>query len=102
MAKSKALEARAEQDPRGRTTVALVNARGGKTHDLMDHGALLGFDEAPFGLGPFGGGWMWRPYVDEKRPLRSQWFAERVEWQAVLIPFTDAAAWLAEQPELAR
>jgi hypothetical protein len=101
---TKELDALAEGDPRGRTTLALVCARGGKTHRQVDHGALVGFGEAPFGLGPFGGGWMWRPYVDPdpRRADRSRWFAELVEWHGVTDPFDDAAAWLAEQPELER
>ena len=85
----------------GQTAAALISARGGTTHEPIDFAENLGFGRQPFGVTPFGGGWYWQEYVDEREEVRAGWYASHVRWKPVLVPLESAYAWLAAQPEIA-
>lgn len=59
-----------------------------------------GFGEEPFGLGPFGGGWLWRecpasrPSYGESQAL----YDEQVLWKSLPDPFERALAWFRANP----
>jgi hypothetical protein len=105
------LRATADQDNRvsrdsgGETTAALVCARGGNTHKLIEFGERLGFGTHPFGTSPFGvGGWYWQPFRGPlpKFGTRNGWYGRHVQAQEVSGPLEVARRWLAAQPETRR
>ena len=93
----------------GRTTAALVWARGKSTHEAVEWGRLrsFGFGTAPFGTSLFGGGhdWVWASYRDNATDSgalrdRASWYEALVAGQQVLPPLETAARWLRVQEEL--
>lgn len=91
---------RAGRDGGGQTAAALISARGGTTHEPVDFARNEGFGRQPFGVTPFGGGWYWQEYVDDREEVRAGWYASRVRWKPVLLPLEVAYEWLASQPEI--
>ena len=91
-------------DAAGETAVALIFARGGITHDLVEPGQRLGFGQQPFGTSPFGlATWYWSPYSDQRDGYkrRSDWYAARVAGQEVRRPLEAAYQWFSDQPDIA-
>ncbi|MBD8219259.1 hypothetical protein IFU40_11495 [Microbacterium sp. CFBP 13617] len=90
----------AGEDAERRNVVGLVYARGEAEHQQRHLAMAAGFGEAPFGLGPFGGGWLWsecpasRPSYGESQAL----YDEQVLWKSLPDPFERAAAWLGANP----
>ncbi|WP_448255452.1 hypothetical protein [Microbacterium aurum] len=85
----------AGDDAERRNVVGLVYARGEADHRGEHVAMAAGYGEAPYGLGPYGGGWMWRecptarPQYAESQTL----YDEQVLWRSVAEPFTRALAW---------
>lgn len=86
-------------DPGGETTLALVAARGDKTHRFVDFGDLHTFGSHGFGEGPFGGGWAWQTFDDPGPRFRRRvdWYASHVRGRLVQDPFRDAQRWIHDQ-----
>ena len=93
----------AGDDPERQNIVGLVYARGEADHQGKHAAMAVGFGEAPFGKGPFGGGWLWRELPTERPDyLGSQaLYEQQVQWQTVSVPFVRAQCWFdAHQPEV--
>lgn len=88
-------------EPDGETAAALVFARGGKTHAMVEFGDLT--DTFSDTFRDLFGVWRWQPYndADPRYSTRCAWYAQHVAGQEVLAPFTRALAWLKAQPEVA-
>lgn len=94
----------AEVDDQGRTTAALVYARGGQTHRLIDFGEMVPgavFGQAVFGAAFFGFAWRWQAFADPRWAPRDAWYAALVAGAPVLDPLDSAGRWLRRRPELA-
>ncbi|MEV8025901.1 hypothetical protein [Microbacterium sp. NPDC080220] len=85
----------AGDDAERRNVVGLVYARGEADHRGEHVAMAAGYGEAPYGLGPYGGGWLWRecptdrPHYAESQTL----YDEQVLWCPVAEPFIRALAW---------
>ena len=79
----------------GQSVGALALARGARTHRLVTMARSGGFGDLPYGMGPFGGGWIWKEntWHSEKFARRAAWYDERVRWRYLHNPLDDAWAW---------
>ena len=84
----------------GETTAALVFARGGKTHDLIDFGDFT--DTISETFFDHWGAWRWQLYSDPdpRYARRNAWYQSRVAHEEVMSPLKSAVAWLRTLPEL--
>lgn len=85
----------AGDDPARRNVVGLVYARGEADHRGEHVAMAAGYGEAPYGLGPYGGGWLWRECPTDRPLYRASQllYDEQVCWCSVDGPFTRALAW---------
>ncbi|MFP7761869.1 hypothetical protein [Marisediminicola sp. LYQ85] len=97
---SRGIESTAGQDEvygasRGEAAGALVFARGGRTHELVTFATRGGFGDLPYGMGPYGGGWLWADYSSTQRAFRqrSEWYRDRVRYRYLWDPLDEAWAW---------
>lgn len=88
----------AGSDEQKQNLVALVYVRGETEHRGAHPAMAVGFGEAPFGCGVYGGGWMWR-----ECPTSRSFFAEsqrlydsRVLWQGIAAPLEQAEHWFTD------
>lgn len=82
----------------GEVVGALVLARGARTHRLVTFASRGGFGDLPYGMGPFGGGWIWKRYsrTDLDLQQRVAWYEARVRWRYLWTPLDEAGAWFME------
>ena len=59
----------------GEAVGALVLARGARTHRLVTFASPGGFGGRPYGMGPYGDGWIWKDHTwaDRDFQLRARW-----------------------------
>ncbi|GGO66646.1 hypothetical protein GCM10010910_26550 [Microbacterium nanhaiense] len=59
---------------------------------------LAGYGEAPYGLGPYGGGWLWQPCPTKRTGYEEsqRLYDEHVVWQPLIAPLRDAPPLIAE------
>lgn len=90
----------AAEDPERRNVVGLVYARGEAEHQKKHVGMAAGFGEAPFGFGPFGGGWLWRECPTTRPAYASSQalYDEQVRWKSLAEPLERAYAWFVAHP----
>jgi hypothetical protein len=89
----------AGDDTEKRNVVGLVFARGEADHQGVHPAVSVGYGEAPYGLGPYGGGWLWRecparPAYEESRHL----YEEQALWEWIYDPLERALAWFRQNP----
>lgn len=80
---------------------ALALARSDRTHQLVTFTSLGEFGDLPYGMGPFGPGWIWKRHAWEgfKFRNRSSWYASRVSQRHLWVPFDEAWAWFNEHAD---
>lgn len=86
----------------GEAVGALVLARGARTHRLVSFAGPGGFGDLPYGMGPFGDGWIWKDHTwtDADFQLRARWYKERVRARYLWVPLEEAWVWFcANVPE---
>jgi len=83
----------------GRSVGALALARGARTHHLVTVARTGGFGDLPYGMGPYGGGWIWKENVwnTHKFARRAAWYEQRVQWRYLHDPLDDAWAWFLDR-----
>ncbi|MCC4908456.1 hypothetical protein [Microbacterium sp. cx-59] len=83
----------------GQSVGALALARGARTHNLVTVARTGGFGDLPYGMGPYGGGWIWKEHTwnSEKFTRRACWYDERVRWRYLHNPLDDAWAWFLDR-----
>lgn len=83
----------------GHVVGALALARGSHTHELVMFASRGGFGDLPYGMGPYGGGWVWtpRPSQEGKFALRATWYEEKVKWRMLWQPLHEASWWLGQR-----
>ena len=84
---------------RGQVVGGLVLARGAQTHKLVTISTTGGFGDLPFGMGPFGGGWLWKDHSWAERDYaqRAAWYETKVQWRYLWVPLDEAWIWFAQQ-----
>ncbi|MDJ1115403.1 hypothetical protein [Microbacterium dauci] len=93
----------AASDVERRNVVAMVYVRGEVAHRGVHAAMAVGFGEGPYGVGPFGGGWLWRecparPGYEASAVL----YEEQALWCWVYEPLERALAWFATHEPPAR
>lgn len=83
----------------GECVGALALARGARTHNLVTVARTGGFGDLPYGMGPFGGGWIWKEHAwsSDAFARRSRWYDEHVKWRYLYNPLDDAWAWFLDR-----
>jgi hypothetical protein len=79
----------------GESVGALALARGARTHNLVTVARTGGFGGLPYGMGPFGDGWIWKEtaWHADMFARRAAWYDQRVKWRYLHNPLDDAWAW---------
>ncbi|MHA7170075.1 hypothetical protein ACX801_18170 [Arthrobacter bambusae] len=85
--------------PCGQTVGALALARGARTHELVTFPRTGGFGDLPYGMGPYGPGWIWKEYSwpDQKVQQRAAWYKARVSRRLLWTPLDEAWLWFTQQ-----
>ena len=83
----------------GEVVGALVLARGERTHRLVQFATTGGFGDLPYGMGPFGGGWIWKEHNwdDPDFKSRADWYEAKVRWRHLWTPLDEAHLWFLNQ-----
>ena len=83
----------------GETVGALALARGARTHRLVTMAQSGGYGDLPYGMGPYGGGWVWAAHTWESQIFRrrAQWYDERVRWRYLHVPLDEAWKWFLDR-----
>ena len=87
-------------DDDGKTAVALVHARGAKTHLFVEFGNLTDtYSDTYF---DHYGAWRWQDYSDPGTQFaaRNGWYGSHVSGHEVLPPLEAALRWFRSRPEL--
>lgn len=86
----------AGDDPEKRSLVGLVYARGEADHRQGHLAMAVGYGEAPYGRGAYGGGWMWQrlPTERESYAPSQKLYDAHVLWQSIPGPLDEALGWL--------
>lgn len=84
----------------GHAAGALVLARGARTHRRVTFASAGGYGDEPYGMGPFGDGWIWQNYSREESKLqqRSEWYQKRVRGRYLWTPLEEAWWWYTSNP----
>lgn len=79
----------------GEAVGGLVLARGARTHRLVTFATTGGFGDPPYGMGPYGGGWLWKQYSwsEPKLQQRAAWYRDRVQFRYLWTPLDKAWTW---------
>lgn len=79
----------------------LALARSDRTHRLVTFTSLGGFGDLPYGMGPFGPGWIWKRHSWESARLRdrSAWYKSRVSQRYLWVPLDEAWTWFNEHAD---
>lgn len=82
----------------GESVGGLILARGAKTHRLVTFARPGGFPDRPYGMGPYGPGWIWKEYSwnEPKFQVRSSWYEKRVSSRMLWQPLDEAWWWFCE------
>lgn len=85
--------------PCGQTVGALALARGARTHRLVTFPRTGGFGDLPYGMGPYGPGWIWKEHswTDQNVQQRAAWYKTRVSQRLLWTPLDEAWLWFIEQ-----
>jgi hypothetical protein len=83
----------------GAVVGGLAVARGAKTHNLVTFAQPGGFGDLPYGMGPYGGGWLWKEHTwsSPKMRQRAHWYEARVRWRYLWNPLDEAQYWFRNQ-----
>lgn len=83
----------------GQVVGAIALARGARTHRALVMARRGGFGDLPFGMGPFGGGWVWaeHDFAHPKAKKRAEWYADCVRYRYLHQPLEEAFRWFAER-----
>jgi hypothetical protein len=86
---------------RGYSVGALALARGERTHQLVTFASVGGFGDLPYGMGPFGPGWIWKrhSWSDDKLQDRAAWYKSRVSQRYLWVPLDEAWKWFSEHAD---
>lgn len=82
----------------GEVVGGLILARGARTHHLVTFARTGGFGDHPYGMGPYGPGWIWKRYAhpDTAFEKRSAWYQARVAHRLLWTPLDEAWVWFLE------
>ncbi|WP_448261913.1 hypothetical protein [Microbacterium aurum] len=85
----------AGDDPERRNLVGLVYVRGEADHLGRHVAMMVGYGEAPYGCGPYGGGWLWRRCETQREAYRESQalYDEHVLWEPIVASLERAEAW---------
>ncbi|MEC3853196.1 hypothetical protein [Paenarthrobacter ureafaciens] len=79
----------------GQVVGALAVARAARTHELVTFARTGGFPDKPYGMGPYGPGWIWKEHswTDHRYTTRSIWHEKRVRHRLLWSPLDEAWGW---------
>ena len=85
----------------GAAVGALALARGERTHQLVTFARTGGFGDLPYGMGPYGPGWIWKAHSWDAKKLqqRSDWYKSRVSMRYLWVPLDEAWLWFSEHAD---
>jgi hypothetical protein len=83
----------------GQVVGALVLARAAKTHQLVSFPRRGGFLDLPYGMGPYGPGWIWSEHMwtDYRYLTRAAWYEKRVRHRLLWSPLDEALGWFIDR-----
>ena len=83
----------------GQVAAGLVLARGARTHQLVTFPTPGGFPDKPYGMGPYGPGWIWKDHnwTDHRDARRAAWYQKRVGGRLLWSPLDEAWGWFLTQ-----
>lgn len=73
----------------------LALARGQRTHQLVTFPRTGGFSDQPYGMGPYGPGWIWKQHKwsAPEHQQRAAWYNDRVSMRLLWVPLDEAWIW---------